>query len=250
MASIDLNCDVGEGAAWDAQILESVSSANIACGVHAGDPATMRATVALAIARGVAVGAHPGLADPEGFGRRAVPVSPEEAYDLVSVQVAALAEVASASGTQLSHVKPHGALYNLAAIEVDVAEAVARAVYDLDTRLVLFGLSGSWLLTAGQRVGLKTASEVFADRGYLADGMLVPRAAPGALVTDLAEVVRRTVRMAREGKVETVDGGDIELRVDTICVHGDTPGAVDLARGVRLGLASNGFAIRSVRRRL
>ncbi|MBW3628325.1 MAG: LamB/YcsF family protein [Gemmatimonadetes bacterium] len=247
MTTIDLNCDVGEGAGYDAEILEHVSSASIACGGHAGDAATMRATVTLAVARGVAVGAHPGMADPEGFGRRAVEVTPEEAYRLVREQVTALAEVATACGSTLSHVKPHGALYNLAATDAAVAEAVARAVHDLDARLVLFGLSGGCLLAAGERVGLRTASEVFADRGYRTDGTLVPRAAPGALVTDPAEAVRRTLRMARAGKVETVDGGEVEVRVDTICIHGDTPGVVYLAWSVHRALVSEGFAICPVR---
>jgi 5-oxoprolinase (ATP-hydrolysing) subunit A len=248
MSHIDLNSDVGEGAGADAEILEQVTSANVACGFHAGDPASMRATVALALARGVAVGAHPGIADREAFGRGAARVSGREAYDLVVYQVGALAAFAAAAGTRLQHVKPHGALYNLAATDPEIAAAISRAVRDVDPGLALFGLAGSRLLAEGRASGLKTAGEVFADRGYRADGTLVPRTEPGALVEDAREAVRRAVRMAGEGRVRTVDGADLEIRADTICVHGDAPGAAGLARALRAALAAEGFTLRAIGR--
>ena len=249
MREIDLNSDVGEGGGTDAEILAHVTSANVACGFHAGGPSSMRATVALAAARGVAVGAHPAFADPEGFGRRAERVSPEETYEIVLYQIGALSAFAAAAGIQLQHVKAHGALYNLAATDRETAAALAHAVRDVDRRLVLVGLSGSHLLAAGREAGLRTASEVFADRGYRSDGSLLPRGEPGALVTDPEVVVQRAVRMAREGKVFAVDGTDVTVRAETICVHGDTPGAATLARALKQALAAEGFTVRAVRRR-
>lgn len=249
MREIDLNSDVGEGSGSDAEILGQVTSANVACGFHAGGPSSMRATVALAAARGVAVGAHPAFADPEGFGRRAERVSAEETYEIVLYQIGALGAFAAAAGVQLQHVKPHGALYHLAATDPEIARAIGHAVRDVDRRLVLVGLSGGRLLAAGRDAGLRTASEVFADRGYRADGTLLPRGEPGALVTDPEEVVQRAVRMAREGKVYAVDGSDVAVRAETICVHGDTPGAAPLARALKDALAAEGFTVRAVRRR-
>jgi 5-oxoprolinase (ATP-hydrolysing) subunit A len=248
MREIDLNCDVGEGGGADAEILAHVTSANVACGFHAGGPATMRATVALAAARGVAIGAHPGLADVDGFGRRAARPSPEETYEVVLYQIGALGAFTAAAGVQLQHVKPHGTLYNLAAADARIAAAIARAVRDVDRRLVLFGLAGSRLIEAGVAEGLRTASEVFADRGYRADGTLVPRDAPGALVTDPREVVLRAVRMAREGRVTAVTGATVGVRADTLCVHGDTPGAAVLARALREALVAEGLTLRAVGR--
>ena len=249
MREIDLNSDVGEGSGSDAEILSQVTSANVACGFHAGGPSSMHATVALAAARGVAVGAHPAFADPEGFGRRAERVSAEETYEIVLYQIGALGAFAAAAGVQLQHVKPHGALYHLAATDPVIARAIAHAVRDVDRRLVLVGLSGGHLLTAGRDAGLRTASEVFADRAYHADGTLLPRGEAGALVTDPQEVVQRAVRMAREGKVHAVDGTDVSVRAETICVHGDTPGAAGLARALKDALAAEGFTVRAVRRR-
>jgi UPF0271 protein len=249
MREIDLNCDVGEGGGADAEILAHVTSANVACGFHAGGPATMRATVALAAARGVAVGAHPGLADLDGFGRRGARPTPEDTYEIVLYQIGALGAFAAAAGIQLQHVKPHGALYNLAAADARIAAAIARAVRDVDRRLVLFGLAGSRLIEAGVAEGLRTASEVFADRGYRADGTLVPREEPGALVIDPQEVVLRAVRMAREGRVTAVNGAALAVRADTLCIHGDTPGAAALARALREALLAQGLTLRAVGRR-
>ena len=248
MREIDLNCDVGEGFGADAEILEHVTSANVACGFHAGGPASMHATVTLAAARGVAVGVHPGLADPDGFGRRTARPTPEETYEIVVYQIGALGAFAAAAGIQLQHVKPHGALYNLAATDVRIAAAIARAVRDVDRRLVLFGLAGSRLIEAGVAEGLRTASEVFADRGYRPDGTLVPRGEPGALVTDPQEVVLRALRMAREGRVTAVNATALPVRADTICVHGDTPGAARLARALHDALIAEGLTLRAVGR--
>ena len=249
MREIDINCDVGEGSGADAEILAHVTSANVACGFHAGGPHSMRATVALAAARGVAVGAHPAFADAEGFGRLPARAGAEETYEIMLYQIGALWAFAAAAGIQLQHVKPHGALYNLAAIDPPIAAAVARAVRDFDRRLVLFGLAGSHLLTAGREAGLRTASEVFADRAYQRDGKLLPRDEPGAVLTNPGEVVERAVRMAKEGRIQTTDGTDVVVRADTICVHGDTPGAAALARAVKTALTAEGFTLRAVGRR-
>jgi UPF0271 protein len=246
---VDLNCDLGESfGAWtlgaDAEVLASVTSANVACGFHAGDPSVMKRTVRLAGAAGVAVGAHPGLPDLAGFGRREMNVTGEELYDLVLYQVGALAAIARGEGVRLEHVKPHGALYNMAARDPRLADAIALAVRAFDSSLVLFGLAGSALVAAGEAAGLRVASEVFADRAYEPDGSLMSRARPGAVVHDPAEVVKRAIAMVREGAVTAADGSRVPLRADTICVHGDTPGAADIARRLRRGLEEAGIAVR------
>lgn len=238
---VDINCDMGEsfGAyhmGADADVMPFITSANIACGFHGGDPAVMRATVAAARNAGVAIGAHPGLPDLVGFGRRVMQVSTQEAYDLVVYQVGALLGFARAGGVDLRHVKPHGALYNMAAAQPPLASAIARAVRDVDPELVLFGLAGSHLLTAAKEMGISAASEVFADRNYLPGGELVPRQRPDAMVHDVDEAVRRAVRMVKEGRVSTVDGEDIAIRADTICIHGDAPNAAPIARALREAL--------------
>jgi 5-oxoprolinase (ATP-hydrolysing) subunit A len=249
MPTIDLNCDVGEsfGAftiGADADMMASITSANIACGFHAGDPAVMRRTVRLAHAAGVGVGAHPGLADLGGFGRREMRISPQEVEDMVLYQIGALAAIASSEGAPLRHVKPHGALYNMAARDRGLAEALARAVRVFDPSLVLFGLAGSELLSAAAAAGLNAASEGFADRTYEPDGSLTPRSSPGAVVQDVETVVRRGVRMAAEGRVTATDGSAIDLEIDTICLHGDTPGSLELARALRIGLEQAGVSVR------
>jgi UPF0271 protein len=251
MTVVDLNCDMGEsfGAyriGADEEVLPHVTSANIACGFHGGDPAVMRRTVAAALAHGVAVGAHPGLPDLVGFGRRAMDITPEEAYDLVVYQVGALAAFAAAAGTRLAHVKPHGALYNMAAASPSLAEAIARAVRDVDAGLALFALAGSHLVRAGEAAGLRTASETFADRAYMADGALVSRKRPDAMVTDTGEAVRRAVRMVREGVVRAVSGEEVAIRADTICIHGDGAHASEFARALRAALEEGGIAVRAV----
>lgn len=234
MPTIDLNCDMGEsfGAyriGKDEELLDYITSANIACGFHAGDPSTMRKTVQVAIEKNVAIGAHPGLPDLEGFGRRRMDVSYDEAYDMVLYQIGSLQAFVKASGSSLNHVKPHGALYNMAAKDKHLADAIAQAVHDVDSSLILFGLSGSELVKAGKERGLNTASEVFADRTYQQDGSLTPRSQHGALITDEKESIDQVIRMAEENKVRTLQGAEIDLEADTVCIHGDGPHAVDFA---------------------
>jgi 5-oxoprolinase (ATP-hydrolysing) subunit A len=249
---VDLNADVGESfGTWalgqDPVLFPHITSANVACGFHAGDPGVMRATVALARQHGVAVGAHPGFQDLSGFGRRDMRLSPREVEDLVVYQIGALAGIAAAQGVRLQHVKAHGALYNMAVTEFALAEAIARATASVDRSLVLLGLPGSQLLKAGEREGLATAAEAFADRAYRADGTLVPRTQPGAVIHDGDVVVKRVVTMVRDQAVVAEDGSRVSLRIDTICVHGDTPGAAQLAARVRGALAEGGIEVRALR---
>lgn len=248
---IDLNSDLGESfGPWpmgqDADLMASISSANIACGFHAGDPGTMRATVALAKASGVAIGAHPGFPDLVGFGRREMTATPREVEDFVVYQVAALAGIAAAQGVRLQHVKAHGALYNMACRDRALADAIARAVVAIDTRLILFGLPNSELIKAGQQAGLPVAAEVFADRAYEADGSLASRQKAGSVIHEQAAVVARAITMVRERRVIAIDGSEIALEADTICLHGDTTGAADLAHAVRAGLEGAGVTIASL----
>jgi 5-oxoprolinase (ATP-hydrolysing) subunit A len=248
MKRVDLNCDMGESfGAWrigdDDALLRHVSSANIACGFHAGDPSVMRRTLSAAGARGVAVGAHPGFPDLAGFGRRNMEIAPETVYDLVAYQVGALLGLARTVGVQLAHVKAHGALYNMAVTDAALAAAIARAVRDVDAGLIFFGLPGSPLITEAERVGLRTASEVFADRGYEPDGSLTPRHVAGAFVDDPELAARRAVRMVLENVVEARDGTFINVRADTICVHGDGAHAAAIAQLLRLRLEEAGVRI-------
>jgi UPF0271 protein len=231
---IDINSDTGEsfGAytiGHDAGLFRSITSANVAAGFHAGDPSVLRATIRLAKTSGVAIGAHPGFPDLIGFGRRELNATPEEAEDLVLYQIAAVAGVAAAEGMKIQHVKPHGALFNMAVRNAELATAIARAVAAFDKNLILFGLPGSEILNAGRAAGLRVAAEVFADRAYEPDGSLASRRKPGAVIHDAAIVVARAVRMVREGIVVATDGSVVPLEADTICVHGDTPGSDDLA---------------------
>ena len=253
--TIDLNSDVGEsfGAyrlGADADVMRSITSANIACGYHAGDPGVMRETVRLARDAGVAVGAHPGFPDLAGFGRRELRASPREIEDMVLYQTGALSAIARAENVTVTHVKPHGALYNMAARDRTLADAIARAVKSFDASLVLFGLPGSELLRAGAASGLRVASEGFADRAYSPDGSLAPRGVAGSVIHDADEVVRRAVRMVSEGRVTATDGSELTFRVDTLCVHGDTPGAGELTARLRAGLERHGVAVRSLVRSL
>lgn len=249
---IDLNSDLGESfGPWpmgqDAALMDSISSANVACGFHAGDPGAMRVTVALAREKGVAIGAHPGFPDLVGFGRREMKASPAEVEDFVLYQVAALAGIAAAQGVALQHVKAHGALYNMACRDRALADAIARAVAALDRTLILFGLPNSELIRAGEAAGLRTAAEVFADRAYDPDGSLTARSKPGSVIHDTASVVSRAVKMVRDKEVVATDGSTIVLQADTICLHGDTPGAAEHARAVRRGLEAAGIEIRPLR---
>jgi 5-oxoprolinase (ATP-hydrolysing) subunit A len=248
MRTIDLNCDMGEsfGAysiGADAEVMASISSANIACGFHGGDPMVMRRTVRLARDAGVAVGAHPGLPDLVGFGRREIRVTAQEVEDLVLYQIGALAAIAQSEGVRLRHVKAHGALYNMAARDRALADAIARAVRACDSSLILFGLPASELIRAGEAAGLPVASEGFVDRAYEADGSLTPRSRSGSVIHDVDTVVRRAVRMVEEERVTAADGSEIPLHIDTLCIHGDTPGAAELTRALAAGLARAGIAI-------
>lgn len=243
---IDLNSDLGESfGPWrmgdDEALMQSITSANVACGFHAGDPGVMRQTVALAREHGVAVGAHPGYQDLVGFGRREMQASPREIEDLVLYQIAALAGIAAAQGVRLQHVKAHGALYNQACRNRSLADAVARAVASIDRSLILFGLPGSELLRAGEAAGLRVAAEVFADRAYEPDGSLASRHKPGSVIHHRDTVVSRAVRMVRDNEVEAIDGSVLRLQADTICLHGDTLDASRLASEVRRGLEATGI---------
>jgi UPF0271 protein len=243
---IDLNGDVGEGIGQDPDLIPVLTSANIACGAHAGDESTMRSTVALARRHAVAIGAHPSYPDREGFGRRALRLSPAEIETTVVAQIRALRAIAHAAGIRLQHVKPHGALYNVAARDATVAGAIARATAMVDDSLFLVGLAGSELLDQGARAGLRIASEVFADRAYRADGTLVPRDHPDSVLHDAAAVIPRAVAMVRHHTVTAVDGHEVSLRADTICVHGDTPGAAALAARIRQALVEAGVIVKAL----
>jgi len=238
--TIDLNCDLGEGAGHDAELMPLITSANIACGGHAGDVTTMRETMALARRHGVGIGAHPGFADRENFGRQEIACSADEVRELVARQVGALRELGP-----VRHVKPHGALYNLAARDCGVAEAIVDAVQAIDTKLILFALAGSELARAGRTRGLRVAEEVFADRSYRRDGSLAPRSEPGALIEDEGAAVAQVLRMAREGVVRTTDGGDVWIVADTVCLHGDGAHAVAFARRLNHELRRAGIALRT-----
>jgi UPF0271 protein len=246
---IDINCDMGESfGAWsigaDAEVMPSITSANVACGAHAGDPTVMRLTVRRAKSHGVSVGAHPGFADLQGFGRREIQADPAEVEDSLIAQIGALSAIAHAEGVPLRHVKAHGALYNMAARERRLADAIARAIAAVDPSLIMFALPNSEMISAGAAAGLRVASEGFADRSYEPDGSLTPRSRPGAVVRDPAVVVERALRMVRDGVVLTPTGAQVALKVDTICVHGDTPGAPELTRRIRAGLESAGIQVR------
>jgi UPF0271 protein len=250
---IDINSDLGEsfGAytiGHDAGLMKSITSANIAAGFHAGDPSVLRQTIRMAMEHGVAVGAHPGYPDLVGFGRRAMAVSPREAEDFCLYQIAAVAGVAQAEGVRLQHVKAHGELFNVAAKNPDLAMAIARAVAAFDKSLIFFALPGSEMLKAGQALGLRTVSEVFADRAYEPDGSLVSRRKPGAVIHDPDAVVARAVRMVKERTVVAIDGSAVTLEAETICVHGDTPGSDDLAAKIRQGLEAAGVDVKAVGR--
>ncbi|GAB7388530.1 5-oxoprolinase subunit PpxA [Bacillaceae bacterium] len=251
MYRVDLNCDLGESfgvyrLGRDEEILDFVTSANIACGFHAGDPSVMGKTVKLALEKGVAIGAHPGLPDLLGFGRRKMELTPQEAYDLVVYQLGALYGFVKAEGGTMQHVKPHGALYNMAAKNPELAEAIAKAVYKVDPQLILFGLSGSELVRAAQRIGLRAANEVFADRTYQQDGSLTPRRHADAVITSQEEAVQQVIRMVKERKVRSRQGVDVTIQADTVCIHGDGPHALAFARRIRDALQKAGIALQPV----
>ncbi|MGE6752495.1 LamB/YcsF family protein [Rossellomorea sp. NPDC071047] len=232
---IDLNCDLGESfgtytIGQDEEMMKFVSSVNVACGFHAGDPLVMKQTVTNALSHNLKIGAHPGLPDLQGFGRRMIQISPKEAYALVQYQIGALLAFIKAQGGKLSHVKPHGALYNMAAKDSKLAASIAKAVYDLDPGLTLFGLSQSELTKAGEEIGLHVAHEVFADRTYQSDGSLTPRSLPNAVLHDENEVEKQVLRMVEKQEVVSTDGEVLSIKADTICLHGDNTAALNLAR--------------------
>lgn len=226
---------------FDEELMPYISSANIACGFHAGDPMWMRRTVSLAEQAGVAIGAHPSFPDLLGFGRREMKATPEEVKNYVIYQVGALQ--AFTRTKRLQHVKPHGALYNMGAVNEEIARAVAEGIREVDEELILVGLAGSPWIKVGQQIGLRVASEVFADRALNPDGTLVPRSQPGAVIKDLEKVVAASLKMVLEGKAVAVTGKEIQIRADTICLHGDTPGAVELARNLRARMDAAGVDV-------
>lgn len=241
MRKIDLNADMGESfGAWrmgrDTELMNYVSSINVACGFHAGDPSVLRRTIENGILAGVRIGAHPSFPDLQGFGRREMRLSAGEVFDTVLYQVSAVRGVCEAFGSRLRHVKPHGALYNMAARDRLLAASIAKAVKQIDPELVLFGLSGSYLISEAEAAGLTAASEVFADRTYRADGSLTPRSEPDALIGDESEAIAQVISMVRDGVVKATTGESVPIRAETVCIHGDGPQAVEFAARIREAL--------------
>ncbi len=250
MKTIDLNCDMGESyGAWkmgaDAQVMPFVTSANIACGFHAGDPATIRRTVRLAVDQGVAVGAHPSLPDLQGFGRRNMRITPEELYDLVVYQAGAVEAFARAAGVRLHHVKCHGALYNMAANDEALSEACARAVRDIGRDVLLYALEGSRMMACASKQGVRAVGEGFVDRGYEDDGTLAARDRPGALIEDPSKAVAQALAMIEEGRVTSLGGKQVPVRPGTLCLHGDQPGAAQFARALRETFQSHAIEVKA-----
>jgi 5-oxoprolinase (ATP-hydrolysing) subunit A len=246
--TLDINCDLGESygiyrTLSDEAILPLITSANIACGFHAGDPATMRLTVERALLHQVAIGAHPGLPDLQGFGRRRMEITPREAYDMVVYQMGALDAFVRASGGRMHHVKPHGALYNMAAEDAKLAEAIAEAIYQVQPELYLYGLAGSELIHSANRIGLRSVSEVFADRTYGADGKLTPRSQAGALIEESGQAIAQVLRMVKEGVVISTDGTLVPIKAETVCIHGDGSNALAFAQEIRRVLESEGVRL-------
>ncbi len=251
MLSIDLNCDMGESfGAWqmgnDAALMDFVSSVSIACGFHAGDASVIRQTIETAVSKNVAVGAHPSFPDLQGFGRREIKMSVSEVFDIVLYQIAAVKGICEASGAKLHHVKPHGALYNQAAKDANLAEAIAKAVKAIDEKLILYGLAGSFLISEAEKLGLKTASEVFADRTYQADGNLTPRSQPNALIENTEKVAAQVWQMISKQTVTATGGEKVSLRAETVCIHGDGAHALEFAKAINAQLKAQGVKIKSV----
>ncbi|QWE04929.1 5-oxoprolinase subunit PxpA [Polynucleobacter sp. JS-JIR-II-50] len=238
---MDINSDMGEGfGAWemgnDALLLDYITSTNIACGWHAGDPARMKKLVEMASKKGVHIGAHPGLPDLEGFGRREMAISEEDAYNYVLYQAGALKAFVNAIGKKLHHVKPHGALYNQAARDMKLARGIARAVKDLGPEVILYGLAGSCMIDAAKELNVPVWQEVFADRKYTKEGFLVPRSQAGAVIENESEALNQAIDMSRNGKVTAIDGSEIKIQADTLCIHGDNPHAVEFAKKIKAAL--------------
>lgn len=246
MHAIDLNCDMGEGLTNDAFLMPYISSANIACGYHAGDSDTMKRTIELALFHKVAIGAHPGFADKINFGRTEMHLSSAEVYNLVTQQIHLLQKTAIGLGTRLHHIKPHGALYNISARDIGMANIIAQAVNDVDPKLILFGLSGSHSITEAQTFGLQTASEVFADRTYQDNGSLTPRSQPDALISADDKCIGQVLQMIEQKTVNSVSGKTIPIEAETICIHGDGPHAVSFAAYIYKTLQQKSIGIKSI----
>jgi len=229
---ININCDTGEGLNNEAEIMPFIDSANIACGFHAGDADTMKRVIELCLLHKVNIGAHPSFPDRENFGRTAMQLTDEEVYDLVAEQLHLINSIAKDQGASLLHVKPHGALYNMAAADAELSRTIARAVRDFDDELVFYGLSGSVMIREAEACGLKTANEVFADRSYQPDGSLTPRSSPGALLTTIEDVMLQVNTIIKENKVRALNGKMIDIKADTICIHGDGPNAIEFAKAI------------------
>ncbi|HMJ46620.1 MAG TPA: 5-oxoprolinase subunit PxpA [Ferruginibacter sp.] len=244
MPAIDLNCDMGEGFDNDQSIMAFVSSVNIACGFHAGNKELMTSTVESAVKMKISIGAHPGFPDKAGFGRTDMHLTADEIAEIIIYQVNALMAITKSAGTTLRHVKPHGALYNMAAKDPAIANAIARAVMAVDNNLILFGLSGSYLISEAKSLFLKTVSEVFADRTYQDDGSLTPRTLPGAMINDPDKAGLHALNMVLNGKVTTITGNDILVLAETICIHGDNPRAVEFAGTINKTLKHHHVSIR------
>lgn len=245
---VDLNSDLGEsyGAykiGMDDEVLKYITSANVACGWHAGDPMVMEKTVALAKNAGTAVGAHPGYNDLMGFGRRNMNISPAEAKAYIKYQLGALLAFTSSMDVKLQHVKPHGAFYNMAAVDLDLAMAICQGIYEVDKDIILLGLANSKMIEAANKIGLRCASEVFADRAYMDDGTLAPRSLPGAVIHDKNLAIERVVKMIKEGYVESINGNKVPMKVDSICVHGDNPKALEFVENIRNRLIAENIEI-------
>ena len=232
MSKILLNCDMGEGIGNDALIIPFINAANIACGYHAGDSTTMWQTVELAIKHNVTIGAHLSFFDKENFGRSEMQLNSDEVYELVSQELIILNEITTELGAIINHVKPHGALYNMSAKDADLSRVIAKAVKDFDSNLILVGLSGSHSISEAKKIGLKTASEVFADRTYQDDGTLTPRSQPNALIEEVDKVIKQVLQMTNEGTVTTISGKTIPIIAETICIHGDGKQAVEFAKAI------------------
>lgn len=241
---IDFNCDMGEGMQTDDAIIPYISSANIACGYHAGNADTMKHTIELCLKHNVMIGAHPSFLDPENFGRKEMDVSDEELYELIMQQLSILKKTAEDFGTTLYHIKPHGALYNMAGRDKRMAKTIASAVHDFDPGLILYGLSGSYLIKEANEIGLKTANEVFADRSYQDDGSLTPRSSDKALIKETDMAIQQALMMATENKVISINGKTIPVKADTICIHGDGPHAISFAKTIHQTFSEAGISIK------
>lgn len=244
--TIDINCDIGEGMPNDANIIPYISSANIACGYHAGNETTMRNTIELCLKHSVAIGAHPGFNDKENFGRKPVQLSADEMYQLVWKQLEIIQAICKEKHTKLHHVKLHGALYNMAAKDKSISKIAAQAVKDFDPELIFYGLSGSVMITVANALGLKTANEVFADRTYQRDGTLTPRTMANAMIEDTTTALAQVMQMVTAGSVRSADGNNLPIKADTICVHGDEPRAPELVKLINKGLRNSGYTIATV----